>query len=150
MTMTSHTKHNWQHCSLFKRLLAILYDVILLAALIFCAFVPIAFIPQDWIAKWVFILFKQLYLVAICFAYFALNWKYYQQTPGMRIWKIMLISQANDTDNTNLSFRQVSIRFFTAIISAFALGLGFVVSLLRKDKQCWHDRMSSTAIVELK
>jgi hypothetical protein len=37
-------------------------------------------------------------------------------------------------------------RFLLSLLSAAALGMGFLWSLLDRQQRCWHDRLSGTRL----
>ena len=67
-------------------------------------------------------------------------------TPGKRIMKLKIVSTRSDS---RLSLTQALLRTLGYIISFLSLGLGFFASLWSKKKQCWHDTLSETAVINL-
>ena len=76
---------------LIKRLLVNFYDLILLFAVLYFFTIPIIMLSKGN-AVLDNILY-QAYLVAIIFFYYAWFWKRYNQTLGMKIWKIKIYSR---------------------------------------------------------
>ena len=72
-------------------------------------------------------------------------WVHNQGTLGMKTWKIKIICN----NNNRLSYKQAIIRFNVAIFSLLFFGLGFLISFFRKDKKCFHDIISKTALIKL-
>jgi uncharacterized RDD family membrane protein YckC len=130
---------------LLRRLGAILYDSLLLAALCFAVTAAaIALRRGAGIAPgsgWF-----QLLIGTICWLYFAWSWVHGAQTVGMRAWKIAVCA----TGGGEVGWRRATIRFVSAWISAAALGLGFLWSLIDSEHRCWHDRWSGTKLVRLR
>ena len=117
--------------SLLRRFVAIFYDTLLLFSILFFA----AGLVQPITNGKVSILY-QLYLFLVCFLYFAMSWKRGGQTVGMKSWRIKLQSTTEDA----VTWQQVTIRFFMAIISWFTV-IGFILT--------WHDSVSKTQLVLL-
>jgi len=134
---------------LFRRLAAIIYDSVLVAALVAAAF-TLVYLPlatgfglenikdyplyQTAMTVWMF-------TVAIGFHLWF--WTHGGQTLGMRAWRIMLFSN----DGHSPSLKQALIRYAVAIISLAALGLGFLWILIDPKKRAWHDIASGTRLV---
>ncbi|MDD1611991.1 MAG: RDD family protein [Methylococcaceae bacterium] len=126
---------------LIRRLAAIVYDVLLLAAVLFAATAAIlpfnagvAFTSNQF--------FYPVYLIGVSFLFFAWFWTHGGQTLGMRAWKIKILT----VDYHPISWRQAALRFISSLISWMFFGLGFWWILLDKQKRGWHDHLSKTAI----
>lgn len=126
---------------LFRRLAAIVYDLLLLGAVLFAATAAIlpfnsgdAFRPDQY--------FYPAYLIGVSFLFFGWFWTHGGQTLGMRAWKIKVLT----ADRNPINWRQAALRFFSALLSWLILGLGFWWILLDKQKRGWHDRLSQTQI----
>ncbi len=130
------------HCSLGRRLAAILYDSLLLAAILFLASLLVLPLMGDHPSIGALLLFR-LYLLLIIFAFFAWFWTHGGQTLGMRAWRIRL----QNRNPGPISLWQVMLRFIIATFSWLLLGLGFLWSLIDKEKLTWHDRYSMTELV---
>ena len=130
-----------QNSSLLRRLGAILYDTLLVLALLFLATIPFiaaregeAVEPES--------LGYQLVVVAVAYAFFVGFWHRSGSTLGMLAWGLRVETDAQGTP----TIAQASIRFFAAILSWLPLGLGFLWQLWDKDKLTWHDRLSGTRL----
>jgi uncharacterized RDD family membrane protein YckC len=126
---------------LLRRLAAIVYDTILLAAVLFTATAAIlpfnagnAFRPDQY--------FYPAYLIGVSFLFFAWFWTHGGQTLGMRAWKIKVLT----TDGKPLNWPQAALRFFSALLSWLFFGLGFWWILCDRQKRGWHDRLSKTML----
>lgn len=124
---------------------AILYDSLLLLAAFFLATaiaLPLnngeAFHSDQYIFSG--------YLIVISFAFFGWFWTHGGQTPGMKAWKLKLIS-SNHPSVTIISWKLAAKRFITALLSWVGLGMGFAAILFSKQKLAWHDRLSNSRIV---
>ena len=131
-----------QNSSLVRRLAAILYDSLLVFALM--ALVTIPFIavragefvePENPL--------HQIALLLVIFAFFVGFWSRKGRTLGMQSWGLQLQTM----DGRIPSMSTASLRFFAAILSWIPAGLGFVWQLWDKDHLTWHDRLSGTRLV---
>ncbi len=86
-----------------------------------------------------------VYLVAVSFGYFGWFWTHGGQTLGMRSWHLRLV----DAEGNGASWRFALIRFVAACLSWIALGAGFLWMLVDTDRLTWHDRLSSTRIIDV-
>ena len=84
-------------------------------------------------------------LLAATTAYFIVSWRRGGQTIGMRAWRLHL--QSND--GTPMSQRQSWLRFGMAWISLLVLGIGFLWSLIDRERRCWHDMVSGTRLIRI-
>jgi uncharacterized RDD family membrane protein YckC len=116
--------------SLFRRLAAILYDSLLVFALLMLAtalllpFTGGQRIPPGTLSH-------QLYLLVVAYLYFDYCWRHGGQTLGMKAWKFRCVDA--------VSHRQTALRFLGGLLSLLTLGLGFVLN--------WPDKISGTSLV---
>ena len=127
---------------LLRRLAALFYDAVVLAAVLFAATVVLlpfhdgeAFQPNHGLYS--------AYLAAVGFAFFGWFWTHGGQTLGMRAWKIRLCTTAGHS----VSWGQASIRFICGLISFGCLGLGYLWILFDSEGRSWHDLASGSKIV---
>ncbi len=127
--------------SLGRRFGAIIYDSLLLLALMFLGTLPFVAIrggepvdPGD--------IFYRLTLLLIAYFFFTGYWSIHGQTLGMQAWRLQL----ETLDGGKPGFAAVTLRFFAAIISWLPAGLGFWWQLWDKDGLAWHDRWSGTCL----
>jgi len=133
--------------SLIKRLMAMLYDVFLLAAVLFIAG-AIANILNGGEAigpdhPWYHV--YQAYLLLVTLAFFGWFWTHGGQSLGMKTWRLKLIAD----DGSEINWRQATIRFLVAILSWLCVGLGFIWILIDKHGRAWHDIASHSRMVQL-
>jgi len=126
---------------LLRRLAAIVYDLLLLIAVLFFAtavLLPfnngVAFSPEQ--------IFYPLYLLLISFIFYAWFWTHGGQTLGLRAWKIAVLT----LEQKPITWQQAALRFSGAILSWAAFGLGFWWILFDKNRYGWHDYLSKTAV----
>ena len=147
-----------EYATLGKRLLAILYDVLIVflitvvvslitqqiiiqSGLIELEQVPISagefvfVIPADSISN----LFLKSLWILLSFIYFAFFWTTRGQTPGMKVWKVRVISH----DGTQISWIQALLRYLTAFF-----GLGLLWSLFNKKRNTTQDILSKSVLIK--
>jgi len=142
---------DYKPVSLLKRLLTIVYDLLLQIALFFMVGIPVSilttFIFNDgnaiteehslYITNQIIIL---LSLFATSVGFYVWFWTHGGQTLGMKTWRIKLIS-----DNAQIISREQAIkRYFTALFSWIFFGAGFIWSLIDSRKRTWHDILSAS------
>ena len=132
--------HNAESAGFGRRLMASLYDWLLVLAIMMVASVPLVAPSNDAISPGN--PFYRLTLVAITAGFFSGFWSYTGQTLGMRAWRLKLTR----TDGSTVSFGQALLRFTCACISAIPCGLGFFWVLFGQERLSWHDRWSDTRI----
>ena len=129
--------------TLLRRLGAILYDALLMLALLFLATIPFIAArggePVDPGGN----LAYQLTLAAVLYVFLVGFWSRSGRTLGMQSWGLQL----ETVDGRKPTVAQASLRFFAAILSWLALGLGFLWQLWDKDSCTWHDRLSATRLM---
>src|ERR671935_198559 len=77
--------------------------------------------------------------------YYVFFWSTYGggQTLGMRVLKLKVVK----TDGTMLDLVGAFIRYVGFVISAIALGIGFIWAAFDANKQGWHDKIAGTYVV---
>lgn len=133
-----------QNTGLLRRLGAILYDLLLLFALLMLATVPFLVATGGEAVEPSNILY-QLTMGIVIYGFFAGYWVKRGRTLGMQSWGLQLVNENNEL----ATLAQSTLRFFAAILSWAALGLGFLWQLWDKDRLTWHDRLSGTRIVHI-
>ena len=125
-----------------RRLAAMVYDSLLLAALMFTfTFILIVLRGGTAIspASWGF----SISLLELNILFFGWFWTHGGQTLGMRAWKI----RVERLDGRALRWRYARRRVAAAWVLLFPPGLGFFWAWLDRDHRCWHDRLSATRVV---
>jgi len=121
--------------------MAILYDSLLVLALMFLVTLPFIATrygePVDPGN-----LPYQFALVGTVWLFFAGFWWRSGRTLGMQSWRLQLEDQTGHPPG----FLICNVRFLAAIVSWLPLGLGFWWQLWDKDKLAWHDRLSGTRL----
>ncbi len=131
--------------SFLRRLLAILYDSLLLACVILVATLLFYWVAGDNFSHDPILrIVYQSYLLILSYLFFGWFWTHGGQTLGMRAWRLRLLQQ---TDLQPITWKQALVRYLGATLSWLALGLGFLWVLLDRQNRAWHDRLSSTVLV---
>lgn len=132
-----------QNTGLLRRFAAILYDALLVAALLFLATVPFIAVRGGEPVEVGDNAWYQIVLVGVVYAFFVGFWTRSGRTLGMQSWGLQL--QTNE--DRKPTFASASVRFIVAIISWLPAGLGFWWQLWDRDRLTWHDRISGTRLV---
>ncbi len=128
-------------CGLFRRLAIIVYDSLLLLALLFLATALILpFNNGEAYASGQYLF--PIYLLMVSFVFYGWFWTHGGQTLGMKAWKIKI----QTINNQPVTWKHAFKRFLMAIFSWLFFGLGFVWQLIDKRRFTWHDRFSKTGL----
>jgi uncharacterized RDD family membrane protein YckC len=130
------------HASLVHRLLAIIYDSLLVLALLFLATLPFIALRDGEPVDPGFLPY-QLTMLAVVLLFFIGFWSGPGRTLGMQAWRLRIQDKNGNVPGVIAS----TIRFFAAILSWLPFGLGFLWQLWDKDHLTWHDRLSGTRLV---
>ncbi len=125
-----------------RYLAMILYDAMLLIAILFCATVPLLFITGGHAIRTGHPGYS-LYLMTIAYIYFGWFWTRAGQTPGMRCWRVRIQGQNDALPD----WRQAGYRFLCATVGLFAGGLGFLWAFIDSEQRTAHDRCSGTTLM---
>ena len=82
-------------------------------------------------------------LLLEAFVFFAWFWSRAGATAGMRAWRLRLVSD----DGGCITLNQATVRFFAAMISLGALGLGYWWTLFDPQRRAWPDLWSGSRIL---
>lgn len=154
---------------LFKRLLVILYDGLLLTGVVFVACLLVMSL-YFLLCKWLFpsamfvdpatladpkmielsglgrtigSVLTCLTAIIVSFLFYGWFWTHGGQTLGMRAWHLYLIKPDGKFIDWRLAFK----RYWLAILSWTCLGLGFLWIMVSPSKRAWHDSLTGTQIV---
>lgn len=132
--------------ALIWRLLAMVYDTLPVVALWFLfSFVVVALrgapIPPWSLAFWL----QNVALLALTGAYAVGSWARGGQTLGMRPWRLRVV----DASGCPATVPALLARYAGSLLSWAALGLGFLWSLVDRERCTWHDRLSGTRLIRL-
>jgi uncharacterized RDD family membrane protein YckC len=146
MSTNSTFEHTHVHTpSLIRRLAAMLYDGLLLTALLFVATAVIT-LPHGSPTGFMLLIFQFFIFEIIPLIFFTGFWVRGGQTLGMRAWRLKL----ERMDGGDISWSDALKRHIAALFSILVFGLGFIWILVDPQKLAWHDRLSKTRLILIK
>ena len=128
-----------------RRLAAIVYDSLLVLAVCFLATAVVLPLNNGEAFQYDQYAYP-VFLLTLCFFFFAWFWTHGGQTPGMKAWKVLLVSDEHP-DISGVGWKQAGKRFIAALVSWMIFGAGFVAILIGKQKLAWHDRFSGSQLI---
>jgi uncharacterized RDD family membrane protein YckC len=134
---------------LLRRLGAMLYDSLLLLALLMVA--TALFLPLtggealDARTRPVLAFAHRAVLLVLIVGFFGLFWTRRGQTLGMASWRLRVERE----DGGLLDWGDTMRRLAWALVSLLPLGLGYLWILFDPQRRAWHDRLSRTRVVVL-
>jgi len=134
---------------LLRRLGAMLYDGLLLQALLMVAtalLLPLT--GGEAIAPGTHPVLAFVYrgvLLLVVVGFFGLFWTQRGQTLGMAAWRL----RVQRDDGRLLTWGDTVRRLAWSVVSLLPLGLGYLWILLDPARRAWHDRLSGTRVVVL-
>jgi uncharacterized RDD family membrane protein YckC len=126
----------------WRRLAALGYDLLLVAALVVCFTLVVLTIRRGTAVppgSWWF----PLCLLGVAMAFFCGFWVHGGQTVGMRAWRIRVVRD----DGGTLDWPCAAARFAAGLVAALPAGLGLWWSVVDDRKRGWHDRWTHTRVV---
>ncbi len=129
-------------CSLFRRLLVMLYDALVVIALLLLA-TAIAMLLGMTNQTAVLDPLYTLYLLLVWFIYLGWCWNRGGMTLGMRAWRVCI----KDGTGNHPGWGRCAVRFLVSLLSLAVAGLGFVWSLFEAERRTWHDMASGTCLL---
>lgn len=130
--------------SILTRLAAMVYELLLVTAVVFVAsFIVLPFVGElkaAWQRH-----FFQVWILLVLFVYFAAFWLRSGQTLAMKTWRIRLVNR----DGGRISLRQAAGRFILALLGLMLGGTGFFWALFDRDRQFLHDRLMGTRLIRV-
>lgn len=132
---------------LLRRLGALLYDTLLLVAVLMVAtalFLPLTGGEAITSAgsrslEWVY----RGLLAGLIVLYYGSFWTRSGQTLGLKSWRLRLERE----DGARLTWGDTLLRLAAAVVSLLPAGLGWIWIALDPGKRAWHDRLSRTRVV---
>ena len=126
---------------LLRRLAALVYDALLLFALLFAATIPVVIVTggeavvanEPAYTAW---------LLAVSCLYLGWCWTRGGQTLGMRAWRMRVRTR----NGTRLGWRHALTRYTAALVSIGAAGLGLLWVAFDRERLSLHDRLSGTVL----
>jgi len=131
--------------SFSRRLVCLLYELLILLALWLAAGFPFVGLTQALDPIWIRPLF-QLYLLTLGGAYFVWFWTHGGQTLPMKTWRLRLVTQEGGT----LGYGLAGSRYVLAVAGYLLFGLGLFWALFDRDRQFLHDRLLGTRLIVMR
>lgn len=125
-----------------RRAAAMLYDALLLLAVLFVATFPVLPLTGGEPVPSGNPLYSA-YLLGVAYLYFVLQWVRGGRTLGMGAWRVRLVA----TDGGQPGWGPCTLRFLGALACWLPAGLGFLSGVARPDGLAWHDRLSGTRLI---
>lgn len=132
-----------------RRLAALLYDSVLLAALLVAFTSGAVFlnhrraIEPETAGLWVYL--YRAGLIGVIAGYYLLNWTRSGQTLGMRAWHLRAVTAAGKP----LSMKAAALRFVCGALAWAPAALGVLWLYFDPERLALHDRLSRTRVVHL-
>ena len=142
-------KNKSQTVSLIRRLMALLYDILLVFSLLIMASLLYALIFGENSIKLNSnnFVFYQIYIFSIIIFYFIFSWLKGGQTLGMKSWNFKLVYEKENT--TFIKIIILISRFILAILSFLFFGVGFLSAIFNNDKKTFYDIITKTKLVKI-
>lgn len=129
---------------LWRRILCMIYEFLLLIAVLFIAGFIFHLVYHDTDSPYFRPVF-QLYLLSVAGIYLIWFWTHGGQTLAMQTWKIRVIS----TNGGGISIWQAIARYFFAVTSISFFGCGIIWALFDREGQFLYDRLAGTKIINV-
>jgi uncharacterized RDD family membrane protein YckC len=129
---------------LLRRLAALVYDALLLLALLF-VFTLLVILMRGGREVGAGTPWFGGSIVAIALLFCAGFWTRGGQTLGMRAWRIRVVAANGGT----ISWPRAAARFFAGWLAALPAGLGYWWAWIDRERCCWHDRLSGTRVIRV-
>jgi uncharacterized RDD family membrane protein YckC len=133
-----------------RRLAALLYDSVLLAALLIAFTSGAVFlnhrtaVQPETAGAWAYL--YRAGLIGLIAAYYLLNWTRSGQTLGMRAWHLRAVSDSG----MPMSLRAAVLRFLLGALAWAPGALGVLWLYFDPEHLALHDRLSGTRIVRVR
>lgn len=129
--------------SLRVRLLSLLYEAMLLFAVLFVSsylYLGLARDAQSGLPRTLF----QIYLLSVCGAYFLFCWTRTGQTLALKTWRLRVVTQRGRA----LTLHQALLRYLLAIPGMIS-GISLLWAPFDRERLFLHDRLAGTRIVRV-
>ncbi len=132
---------NFYYAGFWRRFAAFLIDALIVGAGVSVVSSILGHPPdtQDQVYNGISILAQWLYFTL-------LESSDYQATIG----KMSLNLQVVDLEGNKISFAKANMRYWSKILSAIVLGIGFLMIAFTEKKQGLHDKIAGTLIIQTK
>lgn len=130
--------------TLGRRLLCLIYETLLLTAVILMAGGMATALAQTAGMAQPRTL-TRIIVAIVCVGYYAIQWQRRGQTLPMKTWRISLETASGG----RISPLQTLLRMTLATIGYLAMGITILWALIDRDRQFLHDRLSGTRLVSV-
>ena len=126
-----------------RRLGAIVYDLLLLFAILLVTSLPwvVSGIQQGQTGYTIY----RIFIYTLIPLYYIGFWVCGGQTLGMKTWRIRVV----DRSGNPIGWRTSLLRMIYAILSTTLFGLGFIHSFFDKQNRTWHDILSHSRLISV-
>ena len=135
-----------QPAGFLKRILALVYDSLLIGAIVLVLSLLLVFVNGGYPESGSFVSFIQFFILIfagpIFYSYFWIANK--GQTTGMQAWKIQLVT----IDETELNIKKTMLRCLISTISFACFGMGYLWILYDKDNLSWSDILTKPKVIK--
>ncbi len=126
----------------WPRIMALIYESLIVAAILFLATALALLFTQKAIAPGT--IWFELYLLVVLASYFCYCWMRSGQTVGMFAWRLLL----SDLDGKRVSLATALARFLVSTLLGFGV-LGLLWGLFDIDRIPLQDRLTKTRVLRL-
>ncbi|MEE2820708.1 MAG: RDD family protein [Pseudomonadota bacterium] len=124
---------------IWKRLLALIYDGLVVTALILISGLVSSVIARGEAPAWL----TQMLIVLSVGGYFWLSWSRGGQTAGMRAWRLRLVKLDGEAITNDVAFKRLA----WCVITLAPTGVMLFTGWLSPIGQTVYDRLSNTRVV---
>lgn len=139
-----NTLPNSNPVSLPRRVIIMIYDSILLVAVLFFMSLPII-IPLEITIEHSYYPLYILYIYVVAFIFFAWSWTHGGQTLGLKTWRIKLTSDSGQ----HVTWKESLLRYIGSLICWLSCGIGFLWCYTNKERLAWNDIISKTRLIKI-
>ena len=133
-----------ERAGLGRRFLSLIYESLLLTAVVLVGMLPIVFVTASLDASLRRSLY-QAFVVVLAGVYFVWQWTHGGQTLAMKTWRLKLVTR----DGAPFTVARAFGRFVAALLGSGLLGAGFLWAFFDPERQFLHDRLAGTRIVNV-
>jgi uncharacterized RDD family membrane protein YckC len=133
-----------------RRVAALLYDSVLLAALLVIFTSGAVFlnhrlaVQPETAGAWAYL--YRAGLVGVIAGYYLLNWTRSGQTLGMRAWHLRTVTESGQP----LAWKAAALRFVFGVLAWAPAALGVLWLYVDPEHLALHDRLSKTRVIHLR
>lgn len=124
---------------IWKRLLAFIYDGLIVTALVLISGLIASLIAQGEAPTWL----TRLIILTSVGGYFWWSWSHGGRTAGMLAWRLRLVGLGGETITNDVAFKRLIICLFTLA----PMGVTLLTGLLSPIGQTIYDLLSKTRVI---